>query len=1356
ALIRRSYCYRRLSRKAFLSVLRYLSSRNPDVSVYAKIWLDEEEGRFGRKRGSRLIYFTNVGTIPEEGNYRVITHQGVTIGTLSEKFVEQLSRHDVFVLGGRTYGFERVRGMKVFVRDASGRRPTVPSWTGEMLPRSFDLSLHVGRLRQEVLRRVDGEGEAAAMVWLQETCRVDLGSARSLVNYLLEQRAMVPQLPTDETVVLEGYIDTRGNRSIVFHYCFGRRTNDALARAYAFAISNALGCNARISVTDDNFMVTIPKRADLEEITGLLKSEDLEDLLRRALRNTELFKQRFRHCATRSFMILRNYRGHQVSVGRQQLRSQRVLDWLHELEDFPVIQESYNEILNDVMDLRHAREVLEGIEEGRIQVHTTSWSNVPSPLAHNVVLAGISDIVLMEDRSAMLRDLHRKVLRRVVPEGQLEEVQFTEDQVQTYFRQKAPRVAARNDILSLFEKTGALNLLQQKGRNVYDLAEADPETVRLWCEELVAGGEVASVWTPKGVLWVGATDVPAYAAVYARPRRPRTLDRRLLAHLEEGAKTAKALGQELELPRVQVNDALRRLERGYRLNRRGLAEPTYEPREIEPDRFEEALDRLVTRLLGFQGPMTLEELAFELDLKGEMLREALNGLVNEATLASGHFVVDEAYQYMVAQDLRRLEAREQALPTFEETAVRSYLLAKSFQRLDSVDAYFDRFLEAGVLFDIFQRVEGFDMEEWYRRREAGDILEGRFLHGRVRYVLREEAPLFASAYRRPPLGPLEERVLAEVAQEDGLDLDQVTEAVGADRGRVKEALHALDRGLHVIRKFTGSDAWTTKNIYVAYEPDEVPDAQETIVRRFLRAYGPVSPAGVKGYTGFGYAEAEGIVERLLERGVATKILVQGDGDVEMLILTEELSALRTVPESAPSDALRILSLQDPWVQPMWAEVNSRYGDGWYYPVVKDGKLAGMVEMWQMSGCLEVREIELADPGLLPELLNAVQQMMDFYGQRGYEIVRVVGAFGKSVLDAGVSEAFEEAGFHRTNDFFAWGKMVPQQHSWEEVLSYVFYRQGIHPDRRFKDAFAAVEALGGLRSDFASILRTRRFTPLKELFERGLVVKGLAIPPYATFCTEEDLELYRAAKAVPMEEDMEEVWELIREGEPISKGRLVALAPFPEAVTERALRKLYRASCVIRSPRHRYRSVGEVGLDPSEAKKAVLRKVFEAYGIFSAENLGAYTRGHFRMGEIRRILRELEREGVLVKGFLIEGEAAVYWMLNDGLLGQVAYKGKFVLSPWDNLSFYLRDYLHERWRMGSCYAAFDGSRSVAAFKARKRGDRLMITEYQGDSSAEELLRAFAYQNDLTLQAEGEEVDEWELIRWYEKMYGGIRD
>src|SRR2546425_1531180 len=150
-------------------------------------------------------------------------------------------------------------------------------------------------------------------------------------------------------------------------------------------------------------MLTIPKRIELEGIEKLVTAENLEDQLRRAVRTTELFKQRFRHCATRAFMILRNYKGREVSIGRQQMRSQRVLDWLHEIEDFPVIRETYNEILNEVMDLSHARQVLQEIESGVLPVAYSDFAPLPSPFAHNVVLVGMSDIVLMEDRTGLLR-----------------------------------------------------------------------------------------------------------------------------------------------------------------------------------------------------------------------------------------------------------------------------------------------------------------------------------------------------------------------------------------------------------------------------------------------------------------------------------------------------------------------------------------------------------------------------------------------------------------------------------------------------------------------------------------------------------------------------------------------------------------------------------------------------------------------------------------------------------------------------------------------------------------------------------------------------------------------------------------
>src|SRR5256712_30857 len=333
-LVRRSYSFHDLPKKDFLAVLDYLSSRNPDIKVFAKIWFDEEEGRIGKKKGTRMIYYTNVGTIPEEGTYHVFSERGSPLGEVSEKFVEYLSPSDIFVLGGRTDQFVRARGTSVYVKDASGRRPTVPSWTGEMLPRSFDLSIAVGEFRRDLAAKIAKDGEEPAKEWLMEEYRVDAGSAQSLVSYTMEQEALIPSLPTDRQVLLEGYLDVKGNRNVIFHFPFGRRVNDALSRAYAFAITEAHHTNVRVSVTDDNFMITVPRRIELTGLAKLVTSENLEDYLRRAIRTTELFKQRFRHCAKRSFMILRNYKGREVSIERQQLRCQRALHRHHQIEDF--------------------------------------------------------------------------------------------------------------------------------------------------------------------------------------------------------------------------------------------------------------------------------------------------------------------------------------------------------------------------------------------------------------------------------------------------------------------------------------------------------------------------------------------------------------------------------------------------------------------------------------------------------------------------------------------------------------------------------------------------------------------------------------------------------------------------------------------------------------------------------------------------------------------------------------------------------------------------------------------------------------------------------------------------------------
>jgi len=546
--------------------------------------------------------------------------------------------------------------------------------------------------------------------------RVDTGSAQSLTSYVQEQEALIPTLPTDRQVLLEGYLDVKGNRNVIFHFPFGRRVNDALSRAFAFAITEAHHTNVRVSVTDDNFMITVPRRIELKGLTKLVTSKNLEDLLRRAIRNTELFKQRFRHCATRSFMILRNYKGREVSIGRQQLRSQRVLDWLHEIEDFPVVKETYNEILHMVMDLDHAREILRRIEASEIAVVESDFTSLPSPFAHNVVLQGVSDLVLMEDRSALLRELHRKVLERVMPTDQISSIQFQPSEIAEYFRRKLPKVARKEDILSYLDRVGDANLLQQKGRTVFEVASASFADLRKWAGQLMDEGLVESVWTPQGIHWTPKDQLPTYVAVYAQRSRLKPPEEKVLKLIKEKPRLHKDLARLAKLGKDDLNEALRKLERAYLVGRRGVDETTYFAREPQRANFEESLDKILTKRLEVDGPHSAQELAVALGLEPELVEEVLRDLESEGVASSGHFLVDKEFQFMMTRDLQRLQRKDETREVFDENQLKAFLLEKQFANIDTLDDYFDRFLEAGMVLDIYNHTGRFDYKEWLRRR----------------------------------------------------------------------------------------------------------------------------------------------------------------------------------------------------------------------------------------------------------------------------------------------------------------------------------------------------------------------------------------------------------------------------------------------------------------------------------------------------------------------------------------------------------------------------------------------------------------------------------------------------------------
>ncbi len=419
-LVKRSYSFHTLDYRDFINTLRYLAGLYPgtleEMKVYAKIWLDEEKGEFGKKRSTRAIYAPNVGAIPDEAKIRVYTRDGRYVGDLEEAFVEILSPGDIFVLGGRTYRFIRSEGARVIVEPAEGAKPTVPVWFSEMLPLAFDSALLVGAFRRRVSEMImEGVPREEVVAWIEREYRLERHAAENIYEYVREQVEFTGlEAPGDRMILVELYIDPEGSSNVIFHSLFGRRVNDALSRAYAFRLAERLGRPVRITVSDNGFMLTVE---DVELDMGLVEwlarsvsSRELRDLLKRVLRNTELLKRRFRHCAERALMILRRYRGFERSVHRMQINAQALLQAVEQLGDFPVLKEAYREILEDYMDVENAEQVLRWVEEGVVKLRFFGPTRVPSPFAHHLVVRGYSDVVLMEDRRRMLAELHRRVM----------------------------------------------------------------------------------------------------------------------------------------------------------------------------------------------------------------------------------------------------------------------------------------------------------------------------------------------------------------------------------------------------------------------------------------------------------------------------------------------------------------------------------------------------------------------------------------------------------------------------------------------------------------------------------------------------------------------------------------------------------------------------------------------------------------------------------------------------------------------------------------------------------------------------------------------------------------------------------
>lgn len=401
--LRRAWPYQNLTRADYAAVVKMLAegyaTRRGRRSAY--LHRDAVHGRLRGRRGAKLTAVTNAGAIPDQFDYEVVlSPTGLRIGSLNEDFAFESIPGDIFQLGNTSYRILKVETGRVLVEDAKGQPPNIPFWFGEAPARSAELSHAVSRLRAEADRRLAAREDL--FPWLTGELQLDAVAARQLAEYLGSARAALAVLPTQDCVVFERFFDEAGDQHFVIHSPFGARINRAWGLALRKRFCRKFNFELQAAALEDSIVLSLgPTHSfSLEEPARYLSPATALGVLEQAVLAAPMFGTRWRWVASTALAVRRNRNGKRTPPAFQRADSQDLIavvfpDQLAcaenlagaiEIPDHPLVRQTLNDCLHEVMDANGFLNLLQRLESGKLKVVARELS-APSPLAQEILSA---------------------------------------------------------------------------------------------------------------------------------------------------------------------------------------------------------------------------------------------------------------------------------------------------------------------------------------------------------------------------------------------------------------------------------------------------------------------------------------------------------------------------------------------------------------------------------------------------------------------------------------------------------------------------------------------------------------------------------------------------------------------------------------------------------------------------------------------------------------------------------------------------------------------------------------------------------------------------------------------------------
>jgi ATP-dependent helicase Lhr and Lhr-like helicase len=426
-LVRRAYPFRDLSRVQLENVLDMLAGRYPSdefAELRPRIVWDRTGGVIRGRPGAQRLAVTNGGTIPDRGLFGVfLVEGGGRVGELDEEMVYEARAGQTFLLGASTWRIEEITRDQVLVSPAPGVPGAVPFWKGEGVGRPYELGSAIGKATREL----SALSEAKASARLRDEYSLDELAARNLLTFLGEQAAATGVLPSDRTIVVERFRDEIGDWRVCILTPFGARVHAPWALALAARIRESLGFEVQSIWSDDGIALHFPD-ADAPPPTSelVIGPDEVEELVVNEVGETALFGARFRENAARSLLIPRRRPGQRTPLWQQRLKAQSLLQVARKYGSFPVVLETYREVLQDVFDLPALKGILQGLATRQldlVDVETPSASPFSASLLFDYIATYMyEDDTPPAERRAQALSLDRDLLRELLGQEELRDL----------------------------------------------------------------------------------------------------------------------------------------------------------------------------------------------------------------------------------------------------------------------------------------------------------------------------------------------------------------------------------------------------------------------------------------------------------------------------------------------------------------------------------------------------------------------------------------------------------------------------------------------------------------------------------------------------------------------------------------------------------------------------------------------------------------------------------------------------------------------------------------------------------------------------------------------------------------------